>query len=75
MNLANAKAQWTAKKEELAEIKRSFTDIDNQKEIQKVIDDLSPANIEDKIVDNTNGKFDNAEQNGNRYLIAARIAE
>ena len=48
MNLANAKAQWTAKKEELAEIKRTFTDIGNQNEIQRVIDELSSENIEKK---------------------------
>jgi len=67
-----AKEQLKDKKKTLENIKNKFKDIKNQNEIQKIIDNLSDQNIKDKIIDKSTT---NKDQEGNRYLIAARIAE
>lgn len=75
--LEKGKEVYKTKMEELKKLKELFTDEENKKAIQATIDDLSEKNIKEKIRDNSTGKrvWNNSEQDGNRYLIGARIAE
>ena len=75
MDIAKAKAQWENKKDTLANLKEQFTDQKNKDAIDSLIGELSAENIESKITDNSKQSTTNAEQHGNRYLIAARVAE
>jgi hypothetical protein len=75
MNLVEAKVDRQAKMDELKALKAKFTNTDNQAVIETLIQDLSTTNIESKIVDKKTGSMTNTEQHGNRYLIAARLAE
>jgi C4-type Zn-finger protein len=75
MNITKAQEENTKKIDELKTIKAKFTDTNNQAQIQAIIDELSKSNIESKITDKSSKKKDNTEQHGNRYLIAARMAE
>jgi hypothetical protein len=61
--------------EELKIMKTKFLITENQNTIEKLINELSAANIESQIIDQVTGNKTNTEQHGNRYLIAARIAE
>lgn len=75
MNLVKAQEEHRKKIDELTAIKAKFTDTDNQAKIQAIVDELSKDNIESKITDKSSKKTDNEKQHGNRYLIAARMAE
>jgi hypothetical protein len=75
MPLETAKQDWESKMAALKEFKNKFTTTTNKTEIQKIIDEISKTNIESNITDAGSDKKNNNEQHGNRYLIAARIAE
>lgn len=75
MNEETAKADRTAKIAKLETYKSKYTNPENKTTIDTLIQELSTSNIESKITDLWTDKKDNKEQNGNRYLIGARIAE
>lgn len=74
MPVEKAKADRTAKLATLKGLESNFNDT-NKKAIEKVITDLSEANIKAKIKDESKNSTTNGEQLGNRYLIGARIAQ
>jgi hypothetical protein len=76
MTLEKAKIDREKKKAFLAnDVKNFFNDPITKNKIDVLIGELSDENIENKITDFSKDITTNAEQHGNRYLIAARIAE
>lgn len=74
MPVEKAKADRTAKLATLKGLENNFNAA-NKQAIEKVITDLSEANIKAKIKDESKNSTTNTEQLGNRYLIGARIAQ
>gem|GEM_PF-2130840 len=75
MNLERAKTIFNKKKDILKQTKNKFAKSTNKTAIETIINELSSENIKKNIIDKNTDSKTNTEQHGNRYLIAARIAE
>jgi len=75
MTLATAQTLQQEKIATLIALEDDFTDAKNKAEIDSIVAEIEDTTSVESILDNGTGATDNSEQNGNRYLIAARIAE